>query len=247
MKRIVIVLLIIIIATLIGFGIYFAVNQNEEPPVISGDSSGEIIELSAAEKTEITTVLTKTNTQRRDVNVQMPAFMNLNNYSFQETINKEIADSINPYINEIAIVADESLPSTSRYKYTVEYERYNNDDYVSVILSQNYYTGGLRSNAWKDTYTVDVVRNKKLSLEDICSSDNYKEIIVKEINKQAVDKKLNLVAGNGLSNIPDTQRYFIKEGRLFIYFEPASIAPYLDGEMIFEMPFKFVNGKFIVE
>ena len=84
-------------------------------------------------------------------------------------------------------------------------------------------------------------------MEDICSSDNYKEIIVKEINKQAVDKKLNLVAGNGLSNIPDTQRYFIKEGRLFIYFEPASIAPYLDGEMIFEMPFKFVNGKFIVE
>ena len=247
MKRIVIVLLIIIIVTFIGFGIYFAVNQDEEPPIISGDSSGEIIEPTASEKTEITTVLTKTNTQRRDVNVQMPAFMNLNNYSFQETINKEIADSINPYINEIAIVADESLPSTSRYKYTVEYERYNNDDYVSIVLSQNYSTGGLRSNAWKDTYTVDVVRNKKLTLEDICSSDDYKEKIVNEINKQAGSKKLNLVAGNGLSDIPDTQRYFRMEGKLYIYFEPASIAPYLDGEMIFEMPYKFADGKFIVE
>lgn len=247
MKRIAIVLLIIIVAILIGFGIYFAVSQTEEPPIVSGDMSGEIVELTEAEKIEITTVLTKTNTQRRDVNVQMPAFMDLSNYSFQESINKEIADSINPYINEVAIVADESLPSTSRYKYTVEYERYNNDKFISLVLSQNYSTGGLRSNAWKDTYTIDVVKNKKLSLEDICSSDDYKKIIVAEINKQAKAKNLNLVAGNGLSDIPDSQRYYIKDERLFIYFEPASIAPYLDGEMIFEMPYKFENGKFIVE
>lgn len=247
MKRIAIVLLIIIVVILLGFGIYSAINKPEEPPIISGDTSGEVVELMASEKVEITTVLTKTNTQRRDVNVQMPAFMDLTNYTFQETINKEIADSINPYINEVAIVADESMPTTSRYRYTVEYERYNNDNFISLVLSQNYSTGGLRSNAWKDTYTVDVVKNKKLALEDVCSSNNYKQIIVNEINKQAKDRNLNLVAGNGLSDIPDSQRYFIKEGKLFIYFEPASIAPYLDGEMIFEMPYKFANGKFIVE
>ena len=34
--------------------------------------------------------------------------------------------------------------------------------------------------------------------------------------------------------------------KLYIYFEPASIAPYLDGEMHFEMPFKFENEKITV-
>jgi len=243
MKRVVIILSIIVIIALIGVGCFFLFFR-EEPPIII--PSGEpIVQLEPSEKTIVEITSTITETQRRNVNVQMPTFKNLTDYTFQEVINKKIADSINPYVNEIAIVADESI--SKQYKYNVTYERYNNGNYVSIVVLQNYYTGGMRSNVWKDTYTIDVVSNKEMSLADICDSTNYKEIIVKEVNKQAKEKDINLVAGQGLVDIPDTQRFYIKDKKLFIYFEPASIAPYLDGEMHFEMPFKFENEKFIVE
>lgn len=246
MKRVAIVLLIIVLLALFGVGIYFAIfyKPAEQPPIVSG----EVIDTrDESEKINVNPSLTQTNTLRRVIDVKMPTINGLTDYAFQENVNKKIAASIDPYINEIAIVADESVPATTVYRYTVTYERYNNDDYLSLVVLQNYATGGMRSNAWKDTYTVDVVRNKEMTLADLCSSKNYKKIIVAEVNKQAKEQNIELVAGNGLADIPDTQRFYIKDDQLYIYFEPASIAPYLDGEMHFKMPFEFVDGKFIVE
>lgn len=244
MKRIAIVLLIIILLCLIGFGIFLLVN-NEKPPVVVTPTPPPVDMREPSEKIEIQSTVTNTQTQKRLIDVNMPAFINLSNFSFQESINKEISDLINPYINEIAIVSEDTV--NKQYKYIVDYERYNNENYVSLVISQNYITGGMRSNSWKDTYTIDIVNNEKITLADICSSKDYKKIIVDEVNKQAKQKELNLVAGNGLADIPDSQRFYIKDKKLYIYFEPAAIAPYLDGEMHFEMPFDFVDNKFILE
>lgn len=244
MKKVCIALLIMVILSGIGVGIYYGFFfKPEEPPIIT---EPPVQELTPAEKIIVDTALTQTQATRRIVDVKMPTFSNLSDYSFQEVINKKIADSINPYINEIAIVADET--SKARYEYKVDFERYNNDNYVSIVVLQNYYTGpsGMRSNVWKDTYTVDVVNNKELRLVDVCAFSNYKDVIVYEVNRIAKEKNINLIAGNGLQDIPDTQRFYIKDKKLYIYFEPASIAPYLDGEMHFEMPFMFDNGKFIL-
>lgn len=245
MKRIILILLSIIFIVLLGVVCYFTFVK-PTPIGPAPQPSGEIIK-QKSELIEIRTSTTKTDTQRRMVNVAMPAFSNLSDYSFQENINKKIADSINPYINEIAIVADESVPATAIYRYIVSYERYNNEDYISLVVLQNYSTVGLRSNVWKDTYTIDVVNNRELKLVDICNSKDFKKKIVAEVNKQAKEKNIELVAGNGLVDIPDTQRFYIKDKKLYIYFEPASIAPYLDGEMHFEMPYEFVDGKFIMD
>ena len=244
MKRVAIVLSIIILLALIGFGVFLLLKE-EEPPIIDDPTPPPVDTRTPSEKIQIESAVTNTQTQKMLVDVSIPTFLNLSDYLFQESLNKEIAELINPYLNEIAIVSEDSV--NKQYKYTVDYERYNNEDYVSLVLSQNYVTGGMRSNSWKDTYTIDVVKNKKVMLEDICSSKDYKEIIVEEVNEQAKQKSLSLVAGIGLSDIPDTQRFYIKNNKLFIYFEPASIAPYLDGEMHFEMPFEFVDNKFILE
>lgn len=245
MKKVCIALLILVILSGIGVGIYYGFfYKPEEPPIIVPPP---VVELTPAEKIIVTDKKTETQTTRRIVNVKMPTFSNLSDYSFQEIINKKIADSIDPYINEINIVADET--SKVRYEYKVDYERYNNTNYVSIVVLQDYYTGpsGMRTNVWKDTYTVDVVNNRELRLVDVCSTSDYKNIIVGEVNRIAKEKNINLIAGNGLQDIPDTQRFYIKDEKLYIYFEPASIAPYLDGELHFEMPFKFEDGKFILE
>ena len=245
MKKTGIILLIIVLVLLIILCVVIALLPNEiviEPP----KPSGEIIDTrTASEKIVVSDAITNTETQKRLIDIIMPTFGNLSDLTFQEAINTKIEEGINPYIKEISIVADESI--SKQYKYTVSYERYNNEDYISLVILQSYMTGGMRSNVWKDTYTIDVVKNKELKLADVCSSNNYKEIIVEEVNEQAKEKNINLIAGNGLADIPDTQRFYIKDKKLYILFEPASIAPYLDGELIFEMPYEFVNGKFILE
>ena len=241
MKRVVVILLVLILLGLVGLGIFFIISNNK--PVVEKPTPPPIVEIKEpAEEIVVNSVTTKVETKKRFIDVNMPAFEELTNFSFQESINKEIAELINPYINEIKIVSDDSI--SKQYKYYVDFERYDNDIFVSLVIDQNYVTGGMRSNAWKDTFTIDIIENKKVMLADICSSEDYKKIIVDEVNKQAKQKEINLVAGNGLVDIPDTQRFYIKDEKLYIYFEPASIAPYLDGEMHFEMPFEYEDGKF---
>lgn len=253
MKRAICIVLLIIILVALGVTVYFTLKGQPVGPGPGPDvppESGDDIDdkYYPANTIEVRDSKTISGTQRREVDVVMPAFSNLTDYSFQENMNKKIANTINPYINEIAIVADETVPATKIYRYTVTYERYNNGKYLSLLVSQNYDTGidGLRSNAWKDTYTIDVINNQEMMLADVCSSSNYKKEIVKEINQQAKEKDIQLFGGEGLTDIPDTQRFYIKEQKLYIYFEPASVAPYLDGEMHFEMPYEMVDGKFII-
>ena len=106
----------------------------------------------------------------------------------------------------------------------------------------------MRSNSWKDTYNVDVKRNTEIYLRDLFEpTTDYEEEIIKEINKQASKKNYELVGGNGLSDIPETQKFYIKDKVLVIYFDPAAIAPYVYGELHFEMPFEYKDGIFYVK
>ena len=52
--------------------------------------------------------------------------------------------------------------------------------------------------------------------------------------------------GAGLTDLNEKQKFYIKDGKLIIYFDPSEIAPAKYGELQFEMPFVFneEEGKF---
>ena len=43
--------------------------------------------------------------------------------------------------------------------------------------------------------------------------------------------------GEGLKDLADKQKFYIKDEKLIIYFDPAEIAPATYGALQFEMPF----------
>ena len=132
--------------------------------------------------------------------------------------------------------------------YNVTYDRYNSDKYISLIINQDYDTDGMRSNQWKDMFTVDVETCKIITLKDLCDIDvfaNFKQNIVDEINTQANAGHIPLMGGRGLNSISDEQKFYIKDSKLYIYFEAGLIAQYTAGELVFEMPYKLENKHFV--
>lgn len=248
-KFIVIAIIILVIAILVGGGIFLYNILNNDGP-ISGDEDKPIVseEKTPSEKTIVDTTESKTSDSKREIHINMPRISSLTDYSFQQYINKRMSDTVKYYQNEINVVLDENTPVITKYRYNVEYDRYNNGNYLSIVIDQDYNTGGMRSNAWKDTYNIDVVRNREIYLSDLFESTvDYKKEIIDEINTQAMLKNYELVGGNGLKDIPDKQKFYIKDGKLIIYFDPAAIAPYVYGSLNFEMPFELKDGKFNVE
>lgn len=244
------IIIAIVVVMVLAVGGYFLVKfLKSEPAGPDGPDVPPVVEnKTASEKIIVDATISNTSDSKREIHISMPTFSNLSDYAFQQYINQRMNDTVKGYQNEINVVLDEDTPLTTKYRYNVDFNRYNNDNYISLVISQNYQTGGMRSNAWKDTYNVDVTKNTEIYLKDIFDATvDYKQEIISEINKQAEDKNYELVGGNGLSDIPETQKFYIKDGALVIYFDPAAIAPYVYGELHFEMPFEYKDGKFYVK
>lgn len=250
MKKSVKVLIILLIVILVGIGVWFtwkAITKKPEEVIESGDINH--IEIGLAEKAIVVPVSIKEEARglNRMVNAEYPSIQSFSNKNFQKEINDEITKVIFAYRDETKAIVDEQTPSTALYEYRSSYERYNHGDYLSLVISNDYETGGIRTNKWKDIYNIDVRNEKIIYLEDIFNASvNYEEEILSEIQKQATRNNYILMNGAGLNSLNHNQKFYIKDEKLIIYFDPAEIAPASYGELQFEMPFIFSEGKFII-
>ncbi|MBQ9313556.1 MAG: DUF3298 domain-containing protein [Clostridia bacterium] len=248
MKKVIIALICIIILALgvIGFFVW----QDSRPKPINVQPSGEDnITKGLAELTEVVPVTIKEEARgvNRIVNVTYPTIQSFSNKNFQKYVNDNITKVIFAYRDEINAIVDDETPASNLYTYNTSYEKYTHGDYLSLVILNDYQTGGIRSNKWKDTYNVNVRSERLLYLKDIFASNvDYEKEILAEIKKQAEKNHYVLMNGTGLEQLNDNQKFYIKDEKLIIYFDPAEIAPATYGELQFEMPFILEEGKFKV-
>lgn len=250
MKKIIIIISIIAVICAIGVGAFF-VFKNLEPdnPLIS--ESGDVVEKEPglADKAVVKPITIKESASgaNRMIDVKYPSIHSFANKDFQNFINTKITDVIFAYKDEILVMVDDKTPETALYSYTASYDKYTHGDYLSLVISNDYQTGGIRSTNWKDIHNIDVRSERIFYIEDIFPANvNYKEEILDEIEKQAKENNYVLMNGEGLTELDDKQKFYIKDGKLIIYFDPSEIAPNKYGELQFEMPFSFneETGKF---
>lgn len=229
-----------------GFSLWKSFNENNVVVVPSGD----VIDVNKglAEKAIVKTVEIKeiASSANRIIDVKYPSIQSFVNKDFQNYVNNSITSVILAYRDEIMVMIDDETPDTTLYTYKTIYEKLCHGDYLSLVISNDYQTNGIRSNKWKDIYNIDVKQERIFYLNDVFSANvDYEKAILSEITKQAKDKNIELMNGNGLNQLSDKQKFFIKDGKLVIYFDPSEIAPTSYGELTFEMPFILdENGKF---
>ncbi len=168
----------------------------------------------------------------------------LTDLPFAEELNNELLGLYNNYYNEIILFKDgvsydddkNDIIKNKMYRFNTNYNRYNNGSIISLVINLDYNTSGLRSNAWKEIFNIDVEKCKQLDLSDLFSSSAYKDRIISEINNQAKSKGFKLIEAEGITNIPDNQKFYIKDKKLVLYFENSAISK---SEIEFVMPFEF--------
>ena len=249
MKRVVILTICVIIIIVIAIVIW---NINQDQPIepsITPPPPSDIASLYFVNDVPKSLTVGKAN-----VNVTLPLFdeiestndeaRSLSDLSFAEEINNEVLDLFDSYYQEIVLFKDgvsydddkNDIIKNKQYKFLADYDRYNNGSIISLVINIDYNTSGLRSNAWKEVFNIDVEKNKKITLSDLFSSSAYRSQIVAEVNKQAKEKSIKLIEPEGIKTIPEDQKFYIKDHKLVIYFENSAISK---SELEFVMPFEF--------
>ncbi len=231
------ILIIVIIIVLITLALLFLKNNNS----ISINNQNETSTFSI----EINDKPISYHAEGYDVEMIIPEFINLTP-SFNSYINNKISSELS-YTNiyndlTSGIVNKDQIGD---FIYNVKYDKYDNDDYITIIASQEIELVGIRNKSLKKIYMIDAKQNRLLSLKDIMDNNlDYKKEIVSQIEDLASKKSIELIGGNGLGTIDDDQKFYIKNKKLHIYFESGEVAPVAVGELDFEMPFTFEDGFF---
>lgn len=241
MKKIIAILALIVV---IGVGYVFLLGPDgilNKDDTRSEENHEEVnpIDGPLAKDVIIESVPVNNKADHININNRYPSIKSFKSKEFENYINKTIAGNIAEYRNEINEIVDDYTLDVKQYSYITNFERYNWGSYLTLIVNHDYQTGGIRSNTWKEIYNIDVSTERIIYLEDIFRATvDYEDAIIAEITKQAKDKNIVLMGGDGLKKLPTKQKFYIRDGNLIMYFDPSEVAANKYGVLEFEMPFK---------
>lgn len=247
-KNFKLIIILIVLILLVAGGVFFLMQDSEidvpNIPVESGDKTPGTTR--NPKDIVVQDVKVENVTDNRYVSCLYPRVVSLTDGEFQNYINTQIATNINEYRAEIEYIIDEETKPTEIYRYVTKYDRYNAKiKYLSLVIDQDYQTGGIRSNKWKDIYNINVETERIVYLNDLFDAGvKYEEAIIAEIEKQAATKNYEMMGGNGLTKLSTKQKFYIKDDKLIIYFDPSEAAAAVFGELHFEMPFTLNENGF---
>jgi hypothetical protein len=176
------------------------------------------------------------------VNLQIPTIRGLSNVAFESFVNSEIKSAIESYRNEIEEMADEAYEASKGQEWPfrtfsvyVTYDAYLSDGILSIDMIFSEYTGGAHPGAARRTYNIDVNGNHMVSFKSLFPDEAFESrlnsLLAEEIGKR---EDLWLDSFKGVE--PD-QGFYLKAGRLNVYFQPYDIGPWSSGmpEFVFNM------------
>ncbi|MBR3280823.1 MAG: DUF3298 domain-containing protein [Clostridia bacterium] len=244
MNKKILVLVIVIILICVAAVLVFKFKNNGAVASNPGTNSQDNEQYQYAATLTVTPTTTEFSNKNMNVRCIIPKFTNLNT-SVNNYINSKIEKDLiyTNVFDEVTAGLDSS--SIGKFTYSVNYERFNCFDFVSIVATQNIELEGSRSIVRKKCYVVDAKNDRTANLKDVfANKSSYKSKVKSEVSKQAEEKGIELTGGNDIFSIEDTQSFYIKNDKLHIYFEPSEVSAAANGELDFEMPFKLNNGVF---
>ena len=247
MKNLIIALIVLIV---IGGGIFLALNMQKIPTQEQPKPtpSAPVEKKSPGESVVVESVPSNNKTDKIIISGVYPRITSFENKEFENSINKEIATNISNYVREIVTIVDDKTPDVKLYRYTINFDKFAYGNYLTLVIEQDYETGGIRSNKWKDIYNIDASKERLIYLADLFEPGvDFEGLILKEVNSQALLNGWKLMDGDGVKKLPKTQKFYVKDNKLFIYYDPSEVAAATYGALEFEMPFVLEdNGYFRV-
>lgn len=233
------IIVAIVIIGLLIFALIKSINSNNQAIIEKEHKENEYSELITIED-DINTI----NDGVFNIDVKIPHFTNLDD-SYNFYINDMIKNRFDYMKVYREFTAGMKGYENLGFNYNVYYDRYNYGKYISIVVNEYAELEGNRPRITKTCYVIDGENSRTANLYDIFVNKKiYKEKILEEINKQAVEKEIVFPGDEGLTTISDFQSFYIKDKKLHIYFEASTVAANSYGELDFEMPFVPENGLF---
>lgn len=217
--------------------------------------------ISAAQPSNMTIPI-NTSTQKGktpyfEYEMNYPKFSGIQDKQFEQKLNAYYKKKTNHFKKKLEKeaktyyeAAKESGAHFLPYNTTVNYKMtLNKPSLLSLYVNYYQYTGGAHGMyEWKAA-TLDMKKNKLLSLNNLFQKDsNYNEIIRQEMVRQIKqNEKMYFPDAADKAMSEKKLKYFLEREHLVIYFPLYEIAPYASGIPQFYIPYTLLSEELKTE
>lgn len=182
------------------------------------------------------------------VRAEVIQFSGMKNAEFEKSINSEIEQAV-----ESDLIAFDSEASGSSDKvrmgnkcvFEVTWEeKYNKNDFISVVEEKYIYTGGAHGNTVRIPKNIDIAGEKEIKLADLFSDDGYTTTLNRLINEEIAEhgeKYKDLWAKPEIKDTHQTD-FYISGDKLVIFFQPYDLSYYARGFVEFSLEIEDLSG-----
>ena len=158
MKKVLAILAFVVVVAAVSIFGYKLITDKPVDIIESGDKPTQIVNdgKKQAADTRVESIVVNNKADHINISNRYPAITSFASKEFENYINKTIAANIADYRNEINEIVDDYTLDVKQYSYITDFERYNWGSYLTLVIKQDYQTGGIRSNTWKEIYNIDV-------------------------------------------------------------------------------------------
>lgn len=167
--------------------------------------------------------------------------LTISNKEIQKAVNKKIESDIMKFYNDSFKEAenyfDDFPEMENKFVANSDFEiKKNTENILSILIKYYKYSGGAHGYYEYIPYNIDLASGKVFILKDIFKEgSNYEQAINDEIKKQigALNLKNNLPEESTqlytFKGINETQKFYLKDDKIVVFFNLYDIAPYAAG------------------
>lgn len=185
------------------------------------------------------------------VKISYPQLINLQNKDVQNKINlllenyfSQALQNYQEFTSDSEYIAD--YPADMAFYFETSFRTtYLTNDFFSVVMDYNEFTGGAHGNYFSQGYNFRLSDGELFYLSDIIKESQLENLSLfceQEILKQFEANSLSDVLFEDEINIKEDQDFFIKPGYLVIQFDPYEIGPYSMGSIEVEISFDRIKN-----
>lgn len=182
------------------------------------------------------------------VHAEVIQFSGMKNAEFEKSINSEIEQAVE---SDLVAFDSEALGSSDKVrmgnKCVLEItwdEKYNKNDFISVVEERYVYTGGAHGNTVRIPKNIDLSGEKAVQLKDLFTDDGYVSTLNRLINEEMAENSEEYRDLWAKPEIKDTHQtdFYISGDDLVIFFQPYDLSYYARGFVEFHIELEDLSG-----
>lgn len=182
------------------------------------------------------------------VKAEIISFSGFANAEFEKSINSSISQSVETDVVAFETEAQENKDNVrmgNKSVLEIDWEeKYNNNDFISVVEEKYVYTGGAHGNTVRIPKNIDIAGGKEIKLSDLFNDTGYEYTLNRMINELVTENSeeyKDLWAKPEIKSSHQTD-FYIEDNKLVIFFQPYDLSYYARGFVEFPLDLRELSG-----